>query len=185
MIPKEIVKYDRPKSALEEWLVFSVLVANKPAKRAARTTGLFLDLLPGGSPLNKIRSNDGRTVRGALRRARTGQYRRILRALQTAAELDPRTATLEELEEAVGPKTARFFILSTRRNARCAALDTHVLKFLRSRGHDVPAVTPAAGPTYRRIEQLFLDEARRRRMSPARLDEAVWRSYAVLKRPYK
>lgn len=98
---------------------------------------------------------------------------------------DPKTVDLATLENAVGPKTARFFLLSTRRGAQCAALDTHVLKFLRSLGHDVPAVTPSKGRRYHEIEQLFLDEARRRRMTPAKLDAAVWHSYAVLKRPYK
>lgn len=182
---KQIVKYNRPKNKLEEWLVFSVLVANKPAERTARVTRTLLRSMPGRTPFAKIRGVNGTGLRSALRRARTGQYKRIGRTLKKIVELDPRTVSLDELEAAVGPKTARFYLLSTRKGVRCAALDTHVLKFLRSRGHDVPKVTPSAGPKYRKIEDLFLAEADRQGKTPARLDEEVWRSYAVLKRPYQ
>lgn len=182
---KEIVKYDRPRNKLEEWLVFSVLVANKPAERTAKVTRAFLASLPGRTPFAKIRAASGWELRSALIAARTGQYRRISRALRKVVKLDPQWASLKTLELAVGPKTARFYLLSTRPDARCAALDTHILKFLRLQGHVAPANTPPAGPQYERLENLFLKEADRRRMTPAKLDEAVWRSYAVHKRPYQ
>ena len=68
--------------------------------------------------------------------------------------------------------------MMTTRNARCAALDTHVLKYLRDKGvPDVPRQTPAAGPTYERLEQAFLGFADDVGVSPAILDISVWEDY--------
>jgi thermostable 8-oxoguanine DNA glycosylase len=187
----EITKYDRPKTELQEWLIFSILVANKPAKRTALVTDQLLKSLPGGTPFNRLRmAIIQKRLRGALMRARTGQYKRIYRALKNVVgdavfgPMDPATVSLDRLEEAVGPKTARFFLLSTRAGVRAAALDTHVLKFLRSQGYEVPKATPSKGKKYREIEQWFLQEADKRGMTPANLDAEVWASYAVKKAAY-
>jgi thermostable 8-oxoguanine DNA glycosylase len=62
---------------------------------------------------------------------------------------------------------------------RCAALDTHLLKFLREIGiEDVPDSTPPAGATYARLERAFLEFCDRAKVDPATVDLAVWNHYS-------
>jgi hypothetical protein len=118
----------------------------------------------------------------ALRAARTGNYRKLSRALPELARsgLDLRRCSVADLEAlyGVGPKTARYFILHTRPDARVAALDTHVLKYLSTLGHEVPKSTPSSGRRYAELEKAFLAEADSLGLSPAHLDLLVWTSYS-------
>jgi thermostable 8-oxoguanine DNA glycosylase len=77
-------------------------------------------------------------------------------------------------------KSARFFLLySGRKDMRIAALDRHVLAWLRERGYKgVPKHTPASGSTYAKWEKVFLDEADKAGKKPAELDWEVWSSKA-------
>jgi thermostable 8-oxoguanine DNA glycosylase len=76
-------------------------------------------------------------------------------------------------------KTSRCFILHTRKNARVAGLDTHMLKFLRSKGHfDAPKSTPSNEKNYDRFEKLVLKYADEAGKTPAEFDLDVWNSYA-------
>jgi thermostable 8-oxoguanine DNA glycosylase len=94
--------------------------------------------------------------------------------------LDLRTCTASDLESiyGVGPKTARCFLLHTRENARVAGLDTHMLKHLKSLGHDVPKSTPI-GKKYLTLEKTVLSLADEAGMTPAEYDLHVWTSYNV------
>jgi thermostable 8-oxoguanine DNA glycosylase len=58
-------------------------------------------------------------------------------------------------------------------NAHYACLDTHILRWLGSKGHDVPKTTPN-GQKYLDLEQLFLDYAKEMGMMPAALDLQIW-----------
>ena len=165
-----------------QWLlIVGICVANKPAKRMV---ALAEELLRRGA-----RGSDdtpfeclyqlGNSLREELEDLKTGQYTRIEKALARIIYLDPRTCSLEDLEAVpgIGPKTARWFLMRTRPGVRLAALDTHILKWLRGHGYDVPKNTPT-GRRYRHIEQIFLAECDRRDKTPAELDLEIWRSYA-------
>lgn len=164
---------------LQATLVFAIFVAGKSEIFARGVAGRFLE--SHRSPFETIRglaAVDG-ALEAALRRARSGSYTRLALCLPRAAELDPETCTIEELEavHGIGPKTARAFVLWTRPGTRCAVLDTHILKWLRALGHAAPKSTPT-GKRYRELEQAVLREADRRGMTPADLDAQVWASYA-------
>lgn len=96
-----------------------------------------------------------------------------------ASNLNLRTCTVDDLEEikGIGLKTSRCFVLHSRKNQRVACLDTHILKWLRERGHDVPKSTPTR-KTYLRLEKVFLNYCDKKKVSPAKLDLAIWNKYA-------
>ena len=89
------------------------------------------------------------------------------------------SCSIEDLERVVGigPKTARCFVMHSRRGARHAGLDTHVLKYLKSRGVDVPKSTPT-GRRYAELERIFLDMADESGKSPAEFDLEIWKRYS-------
>lgn len=90
---------------------------------------------------------------------------------------------LEDLEAipGIGPKTARCFLIHSRPDQQYAGLDTHVLKFLRDKGHEVPASTPT-GKKYKELEKVFLQYAAESGMTVADFDLAIWNQYRSVKR---
>jgi thermostable 8-oxoguanine DNA glycosylase len=102
--------------------------------------------------------------------------------LQQLAEagLNLQTCEPADLEKihGIGPKTARFWILWTRPDARYAALDVHILRWMRERGHKAPKQTPSAPKTYARLEKAFLAEADKRGLTPRELDFKIWQASA-------
>jgi hypothetical protein len=166
---------------LEYRLLYSVVVAGKSAKFADRALRTFLGESDGRSPFEYIRAllqSDAPSLCDVLTVARTGNYTKLCGAFGMAVDtgLDLATCTPMELEKihGIGPKTSRFFILWTRPGARYAALDTHVLKWLRYLGHATPTSTPQSSKRYAELEAVILAEADRRGMTPRELDAAIW-----------
>jgi thermostable 8-oxoguanine DNA glycosylase len=164
---------------LQARLIFSVIVAGKNAKFANNV----IDKLFGKTkqlPFNAVRQwiKEG-SLRRRLKSARSGNYNKLVNCLPKLVELDPRTATLDELEtvKGIGPKTSRFYHLWIGKNTRCAALDVHILKFLRALGYDAPKNTPT-GKKYKELEEAFLTICEQRGISPNQLDADVWLAYS-------
>ena len=93
-----------------------------------------------------------------------------------------RTATLEQLLEipGVGDKTARFFLLHSRKCEEVVPLDTHILKFVGKTFSDCPKITPR-GRAYNfweeRAKRLFKREIETNNYSSfAEVDLAIWKS---------
>jgi thermostable 8-oxoguanine DNA glycosylase len=111
-----------------------------------------------------------------------GQYTRIARAMNEVVHKikDPLNTTVAELEtvKGIGPKTARMIMLYYKPETACVPLDTHVLKWLRAQGYKAPVTTPS-GKHYLELEQVFIAEAKKRRMSAKDLDTQVWKKYAL------
>lgn len=179
--PAHVTNFERTDAELQEFWLFCILVANKPAYRTARLLERFLERNPGDTPFEKVCRLDFHKLWVELEYLRTGQYTRICFAFWGSRNLDLRTASLEQLEDVygVGPKTARYFLMHTRPDQQFAALDTHILKHLAENGHDVPRTTPPAGRRYREIESAFLSLAAAAGKSPADYDIEIWRSYAL------
>ena len=193
--PTDVTKFDRTDAELQEWWLFGTVAAGKTASTQARLLQEFFDLTRRGdeTPFETIASYPETTITEPLsgrytldpledymRRARLGQYRRLVRCWRESLALDLRNDPVEAFEAIHGvcPKTARLFILHSRPAQRLAAIDTHVLKHLAVNGCVVPKATPPSGKLYRALEQEFLKLAEASGMTVADYDLQVWKSYA-------
>ncbi len=177
-----VKNFHRTRAQLQEWLMFSIAVGGKRAVQIAPRVETFLRTAwPDRRYCLWFTAHcfPGRTL-DAMKTAGLGRYARTLRTMITLHKqrINVRTCSVQVLERIVGPKTARLFILYSRKNARCIPIDTHVLKFLRSCGHRVPRGTPARGPAYEKLEALVLHEADARKLSAITLDTKIWTKYA-------
>ena len=68
--------------------------------------------------------------------------------------------------------------MHTRKNARIAGLDTHLLRFLKDLGYEVPNSTPGSNKLYKKIESQYLALVDKTDYSPAELDLVIWRVYS-------
>ena len=168
---------------LESRLIYAAIVAGKSANFAdAVCATLWNHCQPGETPFAMVkRLRDCGNLGTALRVCRTGNYTKLRRCLieLIEANLDLYTCTAADLERihGIGPKTSRFFLLWTRPDtAQHAALDVHILRWLRTQGHDAPKSTPPAGPIYSKWEAVFLQEAAARGKSPRDLDYQIWQA---------
>ena len=176
---------------LEEWILFGICVANKPADATAVKLERFLDAgvmcrWEGEcieSPFARIRFFiKNKQLGWRLRHFRMGQYTRIGRAMREVVEKikDPLNTSVAELEtvNGIGPKTARMVMLYYKPETACVPLDTHILRWLREQGYDAPKGTPS-GRRYLELEQNFIAEAKKRRMTVKELDTQVWQASAL------
>lgn len=165
---------------LQERLIYSVIVAGKSAKFADAVLARLKEYrIWKESPFELFKRliREG-TIASVLRAIRSGNYGKLekcMRELVKAKKLDLMTCTPAQLERfhGIGPKTARFFIIWVRPGERYAALDVHVLRWLRAQGYDAPKATPS-GPKYAKLEAAFIAEAEKRGMSPRDLDFQIW-----------
>lgn len=184
--PDRITNFGATTAELEESLLFWICVAGKPARVISKALQELLEhahergRIAGWRPFEAIRRFDHRGLPWAMRRCGIGCFRLKARAVRAAASsgLDLASCSVEDLEGilGVGPKTARCFVIHSREGARLAGLDTHILKFLRSRGVDAPASTPT-GRRYAELEREFLRLADEAGKSPADFDLEIWRRY--------
>jgi hypothetical protein len=185
--PNAVTNFERTDRQLQEFLLFCVVAAGKNSKVQAQKLEAFLwDYTGGIDPFDVLQAAneypENEYLTRDLKRHGMGQYTRIERAFRAiaGAGFDLRTVTAEELETipGIGPKTARFFILHTQKNAFCAVLDTHILRWMREeKGYTAPKATPT-GKLYRRLEDYFLYEAMIAGIEPAALDLAIWQRYS-------
>jgi len=192
--PEKVTNYNQSDRELEEFILFWVCAAGKNGTTAARCLDKLLYSIYVAhkeGPFDAIRDwikKDAicptlhSMLPDMMKKAGIGCYNDKAR---TFAELvlsgiDLRTCTASDLEEifGIGPKTARCFILHSRKDARVAGLDTHMLKHLRSLGFDAPKNTPT-GKKYLDLEKIVLMLSDKAGTNPADYDLAVWNSYAV------
>lgn len=182
-----ITNFNRTKEELEEFLIFSILVAGKKADSTAKKLDLFLSGAPdfgyyGKSPLDYL----GHLVatgqlEEALKTYRLGQYTRLNAAfteiLRFRDRLGKVSVKLLETVTGIGPKTARFFCLHSRKDIKVAALDTHILHFMRDLGYAAPHTTPT-GDKYRYWEKVFLELCENADKTPQDYDLEIWKKYS-------
>ena len=181
--PFAITDYGRDDESLEEVLLFWVCAAGKDGALTARLLERFLrhvDPKRRLSPFEAIRSVPAECLPGLLKDLGFGCYNHRARAMRelSSSGIDLRSCSADELESVhgIGLKTARCFLLHSRRVARVAGLDVHVKEYLRSLGHEVPS--SLTRKQYLRYEQVFLSLADERGIDPAALDLQVWSSSA-------
>lgn len=187
--PHNITDYDRSERELQLVLLFWVAAAGKKATAAARSLSSLLE--DGASrfstdePFAIVRSY-GPALAEEMKSHGMGCYNNKSRCMLALAHsgIDLKSCTVGDLESlpGIGPKTARCFLMHSRRGIRHAGLDTHVLKYMRDLGMDVPRSTPT-GRKYAQIESAFLELADRSGMSVADFDLDIWRRYSSRGRP--
>jgi thermostable 8-oxoguanine DNA glycosylase len=180
--PTKITNFNSTDNELEEVLLFWVLVAGKNASTISKALEKILNSLKGSTPFEKIRGIEKNNLPSLLKNHGIGCYNNKAKALWELvnSNLNLRTCSVEDLEKiyGIGSKTARCFIVHSRPNSTHACLDTHVLKFLRAKGHKVPKGTPSSKKQYKELEQVFLNYVKESGKSVAEFDLEVWNSYA-------
>jgi hypothetical protein len=185
--PEKVTNYNQTDKELEEFILFWVCAAGKNGRTAARSlyrllTDLGIWFSKKFTPFGLIRmANDFLDLAEWMRVSGIGcfnQKAKTFYALATSG-LDLKTCPASDLESifGIGPKTARCFILHSRRDAQHAGLDTHMLKHLRALGYDVPKSTPT-GKKYLTLEKNVLYLAKEAGMSPADYDLMIWNKYS-------
>jgi hypothetical protein len=190
--PTNMTNYNQTIAQLQESLLFWVCAAGKNGKTAARCLELLLNKITHGNEapfkalLNYAANNVGTPLHGMdslLKYCGIGCYTNKAKTFIALAccGLDLETCSVEDLEKihGIGMKTARCFIIHSRRNATCAGLDTHVLKFLRLMGFDAPKSTPPKRK-YLQLEQEFVKLACTYNKTIAELDLEVWNHYSEI-----
>ena len=177
--PNNITNYYRTKQELEEFWLFCILVAGKNSKVAANKLSDLLAYVTCPFDFLKALDKQG-ALEYNLKVHKVGQYNRIINAIRDSFDVNLRSASFSDLIKirGCGPKSAAFFLLHTRGEEH-AVLDTHILKYLREKGHNVPKSTPQNINTYNRIGDLFKKEvAKEGKWSTlAEADLEIWKSY--------
>ena len=171
---------------LEAKLFYSAVVAGKCATFANQCVARWLEnVWSEETPfLTAARLDLDGSLEASLRKARTGNYQKLIRVLRIAMlkKIDLSMVSPGELETipGIGPKTSRFFVVWTRPEERHAVLDVHILRWLAGKGYDVPVHTPSK-KRYAEIEQMFLGEADKAGKTPRELDFEIWSRSASAK----
>jgi len=198
--PNQITKFDRTTNELQEFLLFSVVVAGKNSKIQSEKLAEFIALVITRYHNGCVQSIKDKTIFDLLqafttleielmlRWVKMGQYVRLSNLIYELAnsDLDLKTVTVPQLEQiyGIGPKTARFFVLHTQKDACCAVLDTHILKHLNAHGIKAPKNTPSNKKTYKRLEDAFITLHKIARLSCKEMtladyDLVVWQYYSA------
>ena len=184
---KQLPTHCSDKYEKEYFLIFSVIVAGRNAKMAVEKTWRLLEFTWGEeTPFDLIKHYiDHNTLTQKLKSLKIGQYTRIEKALRDIINLNVETCTLDDLLacHGVGNKTARFFLLNTRKNAEYAVLDTHVLKWLNSlfgNWMSVPKSTPTSGSRYALWEYKAIQAMKKEypERTLAQADFEIWKTFA-------
>lgn len=184
--PKKITKFDRTEKELQIFLLFAVAVAGKNADTTSRAiTKLLQHCEDEQMPFDFIRDLSDVSLHNLLVVSGVGQYGRIEKCFSELAhaKLDLRKCTVKSLEaiHGIGPKTARFFVLHSRRDAKCGVIDRQILKYLREKQvSNVPTNTPGSMKEYRRLENAFIIHAKKDfpGLSLAEVDLLLWVKYS-------
>ena len=144
------------------------------------------------TPLQMILDIGEAEVDRLLRAVKMGKYGLLVPGFIQAAKMytkwDLNIASVLELVQirGIGYKTAKFFILFSRDTEIHAVLDTHILKWMASRGLEVPKSTPTKYKKYHKLEIDFLVELGKCRLHHYALldprwiaedDFAIWKHY--------
>lgn len=182
--PQNITKFNCNNEELQLLLLFWICAAGKKASTAAANLCRMLergrDIFGAEEPFEIIK-RFGSGLAEAMKSNGIGCYNNKSRSMLdlVSRNLDLSSCSVSDLESVIGigPKTARCFVMHSRAGSRHAGLDTHVLKYLRSRGIEVPKSTPT-GKRYADLEMIFLAMADEAGKAPAEFDLEIWRKYS-------
>ena len=180
--PKNITDFNRNTDELQAFWLFCMFVAGKNSDWASRCLKKLVDTADKGTfeGIFKYFKSIGEVgVHNALVANKVGQYTRLTKGIMQSLDLDLRTCSLQDLLNihGVGNKTARFFLLHTRRNCDYAVLDTHILAWMRDHGvENAPKSTPTNLKVYEELENRYriLSRLHYPHLSNAQIDLLIW-----------
>lgn len=188
--PTKITNYKMTRPQLEEFILFWVCAAGKNGKLAARCIDNLLKtwrpvaarMMKNPSPFEVIKQITYRAdLAEEMKNHGIGCFNQKAKTFIQLiwSNLNLKTCTVDDLEKitGIGPKTARCFLIHSREGQQYAALDTHVLKFMKDMGYDVPKTTPT-GKKYKRIEKDFIYLAGVAGYTTAEFDLMIWNAYS-------
>lgn len=186
----EVVKNKTP-DTLMGFLMFGIAVAGKNSRTTSNKIKDLVDSSSSntGSPVKAVQNMYASeqlfpgVIEQALRIQKTGKYKVLTKAYSYLGSrpFDLATISLDELLSipGVGPKTARYFLMYGQESTKHAALDTHILKFLREfLGINAPKQTPGNPKLYAELENSFVTQAEQLKLTPKELDNLVWQYYS-------
>jgi len=181
--PENITAYERTTTELEEFLLNAITFAGKNARQQAQKMHelLFHEYHP--SPFHAIRMWKKRgTLRRKLERVRIGKYSLLCASFSELAHsaINLKTCTVEELVKfpGIGHKTARLFILHSRRRQEIAVIDTHLLKEMRHLKLTNLRATPT-DKKYFELEKKLIAHLKKNGITDfAEYDLATWKKYS-------
>lgn len=181
--PVNITNFNLSKFRLEEMILFWICAAGKNAIGSARGLDRLLTIIQGHTrPFEAIQATGKRRLPSLMKRCGIGCYNQKARTFWELvnARLNLKTCSVDDLELicGIGRKTSRCFLIHSRKNARCAGLDTWILKYLADQGYKVPKATPSSEKEYLRLENIFLGLADKSKMSIADFDLDIWKRYS-------
>ena len=180
--PKNITNFHRDTDELQAFWLFCMFVAGKNSDWASRCLKKLIDTADKGTDggiFNYFKSIGEVGIHNTLVANKVGQYTRLTKGIVQSLNLDLRTCSLQDLLDihGVGNKTARFFLLHTRRNCDYAVLDTHILAWMRDHGvENAPKSTPTNLKVYSELENRYriLSRLHFPHMSNAQIDLLIW-----------
>jgi len=183
--PDNITNFDLTDDELELNLLFWIFAAGKNGHTSAICLKNFLDYFGEASkettPFKIILSI--KNLPFALKKFGVGCYNNKSKTILNLINknLDLKKCSVEELESiwGLGSKTARCFLIHTRKNQRLAGLDRHILSFLKDLGYNVPKQTPNKNQ-YKKIENIFIEIADKLNKTPSELDLEIWKKKRIL-----
>lgn len=182
--PSKITNYNLDTYGLQEVLLWWILAAGKNGVTAARCLDSFLSSWKAGRelPFEVVKRVDSvASLPEEMKAHGIGCYNNKAKSWRhlSNSNIDLKSCTLEELESipGIGPKTARCFLIHSRRDQNYAGLDTHLLKFLRLVGYDAPKSTPTK-KKYAYLEKEFLDLVKKSGKPVAYFDLVIWNYYS-------
>jgi len=182
--PKNITNYNLSDWELQEILLFWVCVAGKTADIIAKSLEKLLKSVVKNAelPFDALKRINQEELSNLLKECGIGCYTIKAKAIKSLVNsgIDPRICSVDDLEDiyGIGRKTSRCFLIHSRPNMKFAGLDTHILKFLREKGHDVPKSTPSTKKKYLELENLFIKYAEEEGRDIAEFDLELWRKGA-------
>jgi thermostable 8-oxoguanine DNA glycosylase len=182
----KITDFHQNATKLELSILFWILAAGKNGTTTAKCLGSLLQkwflISKIRSPFEIIRFIDKNgSLSEEMKKNGIGCYNAKASYLLDliASNIDLKTCNVDDLEKikGVGPKTARCFLIHSRKDQSLAGLDVHILSFLRDKGHQVPKATPT-GKKYKDLEKVFLDYVEKSGKTVAELDLMIWNCYS-------
>ena len=190
--PKKVTDYNRNESQLQEWLLYCICVAGKKSEiESPKVRKFILDKRFGFGlkPFELIRKllsvssveMDG--LKQHLHKYKIAPYTQRYNSFVDAVTLLPDNlseVTIDDLQKVRGisTKTSRFFLTHSREDFDEPVLDTHILRYLKDVGYDVPDSTPQNPSVYAKISAIFKRLANFEGKSVTDFDLEVWTEYS-------